>query len=58
MLARGEEIFPELERAVFNIRDIDYNELNKGKKAEEALKSGKKIKLSCKKATKNERFWR
>ena len=33
----------KLERAVFNIRDIDYNELNKGKKAEEALKSGKKI---------------
>jgi hypothetical protein len=33
----------KLEKPVFNTRDIDYTELARGKKAEEALKAGKKV---------------
>ena len=33
----------KLERAIFNVRDIDYAELARARSAEEALKSGKKV---------------
>ena len=33
----------KLEKAIFNVRDINYEELGRAKKAEEALKAGKKV---------------
>ncbi len=33
----------KLEKPIFNVRDIDYQEMERGKKAQEALKAGRKI---------------